>query len=260
MCLGGFNMEGLVTRKSSLNSEVIHEFEENTQGSDYCISNWDRLVRKAYKYGCDIDKAEDCVQDMLVNLLLAEREGGGYDAYKLQCSKFEYIPVKYWILGRLKKYAKDPRYHKGSLKVRKIKGAEGYTYEVLMNEISSSYDDSMSESMLTEEQHSFKNAVSTGSEIDDLIEMESLDTAVSELAQYPMFLNLINSIDFFSDLYAYEMNNTKHCRGKKAKSSGLRELFDTFNLPVDCMENFESVLKVYADYPSLVMDTVNMYS
>ena len=131
-----------------------------------------------------------------------------------------------------------------------------------MNEISSSYDDSMSESLLTEEQHSFKNAMSTGSEIDDLIEMESLDTAVSELAQYPMFLNVINSIDFFSDLYAYEMNTTKQrpCRGKKAKSSSLRELFDTFNLPVDCMENFESVLKVYADYPSLVMDTVSMYS
>ena len=255
-------MEGLVVRKSGLSSEVIHEFEENTAGSEYCIANWDRLVRKAHKYGADEDKAEDCVQDMLVNLLLAERAGEGYDEYKVRCSKFEYIPVSNWICGRLKKYAKNPRYHKGNIKAKKIKKDGKEEYQILMNEVCASYDELMSESMLSKEQFEYKNAISTGSEIDDLLERESLDTAISELAKYPMFLNVLNSLDFFSDLYSYELNKNKNrpSRGKKAKVSGLRELFDTFNLPVDCMESFESVLKVYANYPSLVMDTVSMYS
>lgn len=99
---------GGISRK--LCSGSILEPETNSMASDYAIKNWSNLVKGAIKFGADVNKAEDLVQDVITKLLVGESFGDCYDSSKGK--KSEFISVSEMVWSKVKAYSKNKKYHK----------------------------------------------------------------------------------------------------------------------------------------------------
>lgn len=106
---------GIGTKGIETSAHII-EPKTNHEASDYVISNYNTL--KAIIRRCDIkeEKAEDLLHDVFISLVESEQNGNGFD--------MEYgnnridgkddicniMDVEQFVIGRIKLYAKNPKY------------------------------------------------------------------------------------------------------------------------------------------------------
>ena len=78
----------------------------NNEASTYIINNYSQVYEHVRKEGIREDKAQDLVEDVLLSILEAERNGEGFDPNYGE----GYMDVSQFVHGRIKLYCKNSRY------------------------------------------------------------------------------------------------------------------------------------------------------
>lgn len=216
---------GIVGR---LNAGSLLEPETNSIASDYCVKHWSSLVKGAIKFGASWDKAEDLVQDMMINLLVSEREGDCFDIYN--GNKYDTIDVEHMIWGRLKLYAKNKKYHKHTMNTSS-------SNEFIEIPSCSNFDDD-SES-LNSAQFSYATAGDVDRGIDDVEMSVSIKKDIEDIVYGPGILrNFLKNIDYF-------VNNLD--------SIDLKGIFGGFHLKEsEYADSLRNILGLYSIKPNYV--------
>lgn len=83
---------------------------ENSMASDYVESHYGEMVKTAMKMGVDPNKCHDIVHDVYMSLKHSEENDDGFNPSR--GNRCDYITVSEFVYGRLKGYARNPKYQR----------------------------------------------------------------------------------------------------------------------------------------------------
>lgn len=90
---------------------VLLEPDSNTEASSYITSNYSDLIKIIRSLGIKDEKAHDLLHDVFISICEAEEDGNGYDIdYGVKNGGTSLILVEQFVVGRIKKYANNPKY------------------------------------------------------------------------------------------------------------------------------------------------------
>lgn len=177
----------------------------NHEATEYFAANYNSILAKAKRIpGVDPSKVEDLVQDVFTSLMASEEAGEGYDiSHSWEGSV---ITVAEFVLGRLKLYSKNQRYHISGCD-RKYKGKrkdEEKSDEVIFDIAFASPDGSDLEDM-----SAMQRAYATAHTYED--EIESIDESISIRQNIDFCLEFnevvgFNFLNLFKNLKAFSAN------------------------------------------------------
>ena len=235
--ISSFEVSNNISVNSRLNSGSLLEPSTNTIASDYVIKHWKTLVFWARKFGASWDRAEDLVQDMMLNLLISEREGNGFDSSKGK--RYDNIEVENMIFGRLKLYAKDKKYHKHTMST-----GENNKYVEIPSCSDFNGEDSDG---LNGAQYAYATAGNEDECLDDVVASVSIRQDIENIVYGPVILrNFLKNIGYF-------VNNLDNI--------DLKGIFSGFKLKdseyADSLRNIIGLYSIKPDYvDSIIMDVM----
>ena len=78
----------------------------NNEASSFIVENYNDVYKYILKEGIREDRAQDLLEDVLLSIIEAERNGEGFDANYGE----GYMDVSQFVLGRIKLYCKNSKY------------------------------------------------------------------------------------------------------------------------------------------------------
>lgn len=192
---------------SGLNCTNLMEPEINHLATEYCVDNYETILRQARKMnGVDPAKVEDLVQDVMVSLLKSENEGEGYDISHSR--EGSVITVADFVFGRLKNYSRNRKYSLSGCNQHISSKRVGDTVVTVVDydELYASPDMSGNTEDMDAVQRAFANAHSYDAEIESIEDSMSLRKDVEFCIDFDEvvginFLNLFRNIDAFSESF-----------------------------------------------------------
>jgi hypothetical protein len=270
----------MIVGKASFESEtsyfgidaVLVEPEYNNEASTYITNNYNQLLKYVRSLGIKEEKAGDLLQDVFVSIAEAEADGRGYDIdYSLKNGNDNFMVVEQFVIGRIKKYAKNSRYSTDVVETGRMSysvtecvespalNSNGYMYDKYGNQImekhyttkntaipttvsAASYNQGNDQTDINDSFQKAYAMATTADSIEDIAELyslrEQIDYCISVCSLHDFnIVNLLKNMDMLADMLG------DPSKKKKTADSIFTQLSDLVDYHTDLGEALTSILR-----------------